>query len=140
GAAMAAQVLEEELQVLGIAGECASRSCHRRAGASPATSGPQGTVCCPRDPGRTHFFMSTTDPGNAPPARRAARLALGSCPDSWGVWFADDPLQTPWQRFLDELADVGYRWLELGPYGYLPTDPGQLTEELDKRGLRVSGQ
>jgi inosose dehydratase len=56
------------------------------------------------------------------------------------VWFADDPLQTPWQRFLDELAEVGYRWLELGPYGYLPTDPGQLTEELDKRGLKVSGQ
>jgi inosose dehydratase len=84
--------------------------------------------------------MSTTDPGNMPPARRVPRLALGSCPDSWGVWFADDPLQTPWQRFLDELADVGYRWLELGPYGYLPTDPGQLTEELDKRGLRVSGQ
>ena len=24
----------------------------------------------------------------------ARRLALGSCPDSWGVWFADDPRQT----------------------------------------------
>ena len=41
------------------------------------------------------------------------RLALGSCPDSWGVWFADDPRQPPWQRFLDELAGVGYEWLEL---------------------------
>lgn len=48
------------------------------------------------------------------------RLRLGSCPDSWGVWFADDPRQTPWNRFLDELAGVGYEWLELGPYGYLP--------------------
>jgi inosose dehydratase len=52
-----------------------------------------------------------------------SRLRLGSCPDSWGVWFADDPHQTPWHRFLDELAAAGYRWLELGPYGYLPTDP-----------------
>src|ERR671930_2487315 len=69
-----------------------------------------------------------------------ARLRLGSCPDSWGVWFADDPRQTPWQRFLDELSGVGYRWLELGPYGYLPTDPAQLTDELEKRNLRVSGQ
>ena len=43
-------------------------------------------------------------------------LQLGSCPDSWGVWFADDPRQTPWARFLDELAAAGYRWLELGPY------------------------
>lgn len=84
--------------------------------------------------------MSATESENAPPARRTPRLALGSCPDSWGVWFADDPLQTPWQRFLDELAEVGYQWLELGPYGYLPTDPGRLTEELDRRGLNASGQ
>jgi inosose dehydratase len=68
-----------------------------------------------------------------------ARLPLGSCPDSWGVWFADDPLQTPWHRFLDELAEAGYQWLELGPYGYLPTDPERLAGELASRGLRVAG-
>ena len=67
------------------------------------------------------------------------RLLLGSCPDSWGVWFADDPKQTPWDRFLDELAGVGYEWLELGPYGYLPTDPARLRDELDRRGLKVAG-
>jgi inosose dehydratase len=66
-------------------------------------------------------------------------LRLGSCPDSWGVWYADDPRQTPWQRFLDELAGVGYEWLELGPYGYLPTDKAQLADELASRNLRVSG-
>src|SRR5256885_9498900 len=71
--------------------------------------------------------------------RGGTRLRLGTCPDSWGVWFADDPLQTPWPRFLDEVADVGYEWLELGPYGYLPTDPAQLAEELGRRGLRVAG-
>jgi inosose dehydratase len=64
---------------------------------------------------------------------------LGSCPDSWGVWFANDPKQTPWQRFLDELAGVGYKWLELGPYGYLPTDPKQLADELGRRDLKVAG-
>jgi inosose dehydratase len=69
-----------------------------------------------------------------------SRLRLGSCPDSWGVWFADDPKQTPWRRFLDELAEAGYGWLELGPYGYLPTDPAELRDEVDRRGLRVSGQ
>ena len=69
-----------------------------------------------------------------------ARLRLGSCPDSWGVWFPDDPNQTPWNRFLDELALAGYGWLELGPYGYLPTDPARLRDEVDRRGLRVSGQ
>jgi inosose dehydratase len=68
----------------------------------------------------------------------ARRLRLGSCPDSWGVWYADDPRQPPWDRFLDELAAVGYEWLELGPYGYLPTDPVRLADELDRRGLRVA--
>jgi len=67
------------------------------------------------------------------------RLLLGSCPDSWGVWFADDPKQTPWQRFLDELSGVGYEWLELGPYGYLPTDPARLKDELASRNLKVAG-
>jgi inosose dehydratase len=48
-------------------------------------------------------------------ATNKPRLLLGSCPDSWGVWFAKDPLQTPWNRFLDEISEVGYQWLELGP-------------------------
>jgi inosose dehydratase len=66
-------------------------------------------------------------------------LQLGSCPDSWGVWFADDPKQTPWPRFLDELAASGYRWVELGPYGYLPTSPAELLDQLGTRGLSCAG-
>lgn len=72
-------------------------------------------------------------------ALRSDKLVLGSAPDSWGVWFPDDEHQTPWNRFLDELAEAGYPWLELGPYGYLPTDPAQLADEVGKRGLKVSG-
>lgn len=67
------------------------------------------------------------------------RIRLGTAPDSWGVWFPDAPGQVPWTRFLDEAADAGYRWVELGPYGYLPTDPCQLADELSQRGLRLSG-
>jgi inosose dehydratase len=67
------------------------------------------------------------------------RLTIGSAPDSWGVWFADDARQTPWHRCLDEIAEAGYEWTELGPFGYLPTDPATLKQELDKRGLKVSG-
>ncbi|MFC8358373.1 sugar phosphate isomerase/epimerase family protein [Streptomyces griseorubiginosus] len=66
------------------------------------------------------------------------RIRVGSAPDSWGVWFADDPAQVPWERFLDEVAEAGYSWIELGPYGYLPTDPARLTDELARRDLRVS--
>lgn len=67
------------------------------------------------------------------------RIRLGTAPDSWGVWFPDDPAQVKWQQFLDEAAEAGYRWIELGPYGYLPTDPDRLADELGKRQLRLSG-
>ena len=65
-------------------------------------------------------------------------IRIGSAPDSWGVWFPDDPKQTPWQRFMDEVVEAGYNWIELGPYGYLPTNPTILQTELDKRNLKVS--
>ncbi|MEE2993308.1 MAG: sugar phosphate isomerase/epimerase [Gemmatimonadota bacterium] len=65
-------------------------------------------------------------------------IRIGSAPDSWGVWFPDDPKQTPWQRFMDEVVEAGYNWIELGPYGYLPTNLTMLQTELDKRNLKVS--
>jgi inosose dehydratase len=80
--------------------------------------------------------MSGAERMTGPPG--ASRFRLGSAPDSWGVWFPDDPAQVPWQRFLDELAAAGYEWLELGPHGYLPTDPHQLGDEVGRRGLKVS--
>jgi inosose dehydratase len=66
-------------------------------------------------------------------------VTIGSAPDSWGVWFPSDPLQTPWHRYLDEVVEAGYEWTELGPYGYLPTDLSTLRAELGKRGLKVAG-
>jgi inosose dehydratase len=54
------------------------------------------------------------------------------------VWFPNDPGQIPWPRFLDEVQQAGYEWIELGPYGYLPTDPHQLQDELAARGLKLS--
>jgi inosose dehydratase len=65
-------------------------------------------------------------------------IRIGSAPDSWGVWFANDPKQTPWHRYLDEVREAGYEWTELGPYGYLPTDLPTLRAELGRRGLKVS--
>lgn len=63
---------------------------------------------------------------------------IGTAPDSWGVWYPNDPQQPPWERFLNEARDAGYEWIELGPYGYLPTDPNQLADELGSRGLHLS--
>jgi sugar phosphate isomerase/epimerase len=82
--------------------------------------------------------LTTTEhggPGWAP----AAGLCLATSPDSWGIWFPADDRQMRYGRFLDEVAAAGYGWVELGPYGYLPTDPGVLRGELERRGLRASG-
>jgi inosose dehydratase len=67
------------------------------------------------------------------------KLTLGTAPDSWGVWFADDPRQVGWKQYLDEIAQAGYTWTELGPDGFMPQDPGQLRDELAGRGLRLCG-
>ncbi|HKU31870.1 MAG TPA: sugar phosphate isomerase/epimerase [Arthrobacter sp.] len=67
-----------------------------------------------------------------------ASIRVGTAPDSWGVWYPENPKQVPAARFLDEVAAAGYEWIELGPYGYLPTDPSQLRDELESRGLRLS--
>lgn len=66
-----------------------------------------------------------------------SKLTIGTAPDSWGVWFPSDPRQVSADRFLAEVAEAGYEAIELGPYGYLPTDPAELTEALAKHGLSV---
>ena len=40
---------------------------------------------------------------------------------------------------MDEVVEAGFEWIELGPYGYLPTDINVLRQELDRRKLKVSG-
>lgn len=68
------------------------------------------------------------------------KLHLGTAPDSWGVWMSGlDPLQTPWERYLDEVQAAGYQYSELGPFGYLPKDPGIIREAYAKRGLTLTG-
>src|SRR6188768_4072189 len=73
------------------------------------------------------------------PTRDLSRLTLGTAPDSWGVWFARDDKQVGWKQYLDEVANAGYVWTELGPQGFLPQDPQQLRDELEQRGLKVCG-
>jgi inosose dehydratase len=67
------------------------------------------------------------------------RFELGIGPDSWGVWFPSDPRQPPFEQFLDEANRAGYRTIELGPFGYLPTNPDTLRRLLDAYNFRLSG-
>ena len=85
--------------------------------------------------------------GDGPGARAAPRgeavgdglaARLAGAPISWGVcevpgWGRQlDP-----ERVLSEMAGLGLRATELGPTGYLPTEPGALLATLERHGLRL---
>ena len=84
------------------------------------------------------MLRGAADGANSGRGTGKVNIKIGGSPDAWGVWFANDPTEIPWPRFLDEVAQAGYEWIELGPYGYLPTDPARLRSELDRRGLKAS--
>jgi inosose dehydratase len=65
-------------------------------------------------------------------------VKVGTAPDNWGVWFPNDSRQIPWSRFLNEVVEADYKWIELGPPGYLPLEPALLAAELNKRNLGVT--
>ncbi|MCP4385118.1 MAG: TIM barrel protein [Hyphomicrobiales bacterium] len=68
-----------------------------------------------------------------------AAMNLGNSPCSWGIEFADDPRNPPWEAVLDECASAGFAGIELGPVGFLPEDPLILRDALAARGLTLSG-
>jgi inosose dehydratase len=49
-------------------------------------------------------------------------IDLATGPVCWGVDFADAPENPPYRQVLQGAAAAGFRWLELGPLGYLPAD------------------
>lgn len=67
-------------------------------------------------------------------------MKIGAAPISWGV--CEIPgwgTVLPYDQVLTELAACGYEGTELGPWGYLPTDPPTLRRELGARGLALAG-
>jgi inosose dehydratase len=67
-------------------------------------------------------------------------MKIAGAPISWGV--CEVPgwgYQLTPQRVLAEMRDVGLAATELGPEGFLPSDPSQLTALLDSYGLSCVG-
>jgi inosose dehydratase len=65
-------------------------------------------------------------------------IQVANAPISWGIMeHVKYPEEYPNTRVLDELAEAGYRGTELGPYGFLPTDPAVLRKELERRSLTL---
>jgi inosose dehydratase len=65
-------------------------------------------------------------------------IKIASAPVSWGIYeFEGIEPKFKYTQVLDEIMETGYTGIELGPYGYLPTDPAVLRAELHKRGLQL---
>ena len=70
----------------------------------------------------------------------APRFKFASAPNSWGVLDYPSPSwEQSYQTMLDEMVSAGYTGTELGPYGFLPTDPKVLEPELARRKLKLLG-
>jgi inosose dehydratase len=61
-------------------------------------------------------------------------LLVGNAPCSWGtIEHQDQSKAIPYSQMLDELVEMGHTGTELGDWGYMPTDPLRLSEELARR-------
>ncbi|MBL8132272.1 MAG: TIM barrel protein [Anaerolineae bacterium] len=62
-------------------------------------------------------------------------LKIANAPCSWGVIEGIEGERYDYVRVLNEIAATGYIGTELGDWGFMPTDPAALTNELSSRRL-----
>lgn len=68
-------------------------------------------------------------------------IRIATAPVSWGIM----EVETSWGRtqtfesVLDEMVSAGYNGTELGPWGFLPTNPKLLIPELSRRNMCLVG-
>lgn len=67
-------------------------------------------------------------------------IKVANAPCSWGVLeFELEGEADGYAQVLDEIVETGYQGTELGDWGFMPTDPAQLREEIHSRGLTLLG-
>jgi inosose dehydratase len=67
-------------------------------------------------------------------------IKIANAPCSWGVLeFGLEGKTAGYTQVLDEMKEAGYAGTELGDWGFMPTDPGQLQAEVSRRGLALLG-
>jgi inosose dehydratase len=67
-------------------------------------------------------------------------IAVANAPCSWGVLEFESKTASPgFAQVLDEIARSGYAGTELGDWGFMPTDPVRLRDELCRRQLAMLG-
>lgn len=67
-------------------------------------------------------------------------MKIANAPCSWGVLEFDlQGKSLDYTQVLDEMHAIGYSGTELGDWGFMPTDPAQLRDELTSRELTLIG-
>lgn len=65
-------------------------------------------------------------------------IHIANAPVSWGIFEFEGAAQKyTYQQVMDQIVSTGYTGMELGPWGFLPTDPDVLRSELQSRGLSL---
>jgi inosose dehydratase len=61
-------------------------------------------------------------------------LKFAIAPCCWGVYWPTGN-EITWDAYLGKITEAGYRSTELGPYGFGPTDPNELSKSLAAFGV-----
>lgn len=65
-------------------------------------------------------------------------IPLGIAPCSWGIEDIMNEKNPPWQKVIKEASLTGFKSIELGPYGYFPTEASKLKGILLDHNLTLS--
>ncbi len=72
--------------------------------------------------------------------KTVTKIKIANAPCSWGALeFELEGKSLGYGQVLDEIAETGYTGTELGDWGFMPTDPGKLRDEIAKRDLQLLG-
>lgn len=68
-------------------------------------------------------------------------IQVGNAPCSWGTLEFEGYDVNPigYRQMLDELVETGYNATELGDWGFMPTEPAALQQEIELRSLAMLG-
>lgn len=67
-------------------------------------------------------------------------IKIANAPCSWGALEFELEGKAPdFVQVLNEIVETGYEGTELGDWGFMPTDPQKLSEEIHRRNLKLLG-
>ncbi len=64
-------------------------------------------------------------------------IEIANAPCSWGVIENVAGERGAYVQVIDEMHETGYAGTELGDWGFMPTDPDRLRQELESRNLKL---